>query len=65
MPENVVVLDSGKLRVKVTEIEDYHCGWREIVIGQEVTVVERKQMAVFQGLILDGTILVEGELILE
>ncbi len=44
---------------------DHHSGWREILSGETVTIAARKQMVVFIELINDGTLEVEGDLIIE
>jgi hypothetical protein len=44
---------------------DHHCGWYVILIGATVTIVENKQMVCFGGMILDGTLNIDGQLILE
>lgn len=45
--------------------QDHHSGWQEIQSGQIVTVSAYKQMVVFGDFNHDGTIYVEGSLILE
>lgn len=45
--------------------DDFHSGYFEILIGQVVLISARKQMSVFGTFLLDGTIFVEGQLILE
>lgn len=45
--------------------EDFHSGWYAIPITSSVTVLNRKQMVVFGELELDGTLNVDGQLVLE
>jgi hypothetical protein len=44
---------------------DHHSGWKKILDGQTVLVAENKQMVVFGTLENDGSLHVDGELILE
>lgn len=44
---------------------DHHASWKEIQTSQTVTVSQYKQMIVFGEFIQDGTLYVDGDLILE
>lgn len=44
---------------------DHQSGWKKILEGETVTVVENKQMVVFGGHENDGELYLDGELILE
>lgn len=45
--------------------EDHHSGWFEIVVAQTVNIAARKQMVVFGTFVMDGTLNIDGQLILE
>jgi len=44
---------------------DHHSGFYEIVFGIVVIIALHKQMAVFGDVHVDGTLVIEGQLILE
>ncbi len=44
---------------------DHHASWEEIVSAATVTIDAYKQMVVLGPFILDGTLLIEGSLIVE
>lgn len=44
---------------------DHHSGWYYIPAMQTVTVAENKQMVVFGTFTYDGTVNIDGQLILE
>lgn len=44
---------------------DHQSGWKKILEGETVTVVENKQMVVFGPFENDGDLQLDGELILE
>lgn len=44
---------------------DHHASWRVISSSQSVTIDASKQMIVFGEFLQDGTLLIEGDLILE
>jgi hypothetical protein len=43
---------------------DHHCGFKKIVADTVVIIEENKQSVTFGGMILDGTLVIDGELIL-
>lgn len=45
--------------------EDHHAGWGNIISAQVVEITARKQMVVFDELILDGELRIEGKLVIE
>ena len=46
------------------EVNDHHCGYEHIVSIDTIQIDERKQMVVFDGLNLEGTLELKGTLIL-
>lgn len=60
--------DNEELDLKEYVIEnskDHHSGWDEILPATVVVVKERKQMVVFDELKLDGSLFVDGKLVIE
>tara|TARA_Y100000593_G_scaffold76224_1_gene140794 strand:+ start:911 stop:1114 length:204 start_codon:yes stop_codon:yes gene_type:complete len=49
----------------VNETFDHHSGYYEIQNGLEITIEEFKQMTNWGGLIVDGILNVDGQLIIE
>lgn len=45
--------------------QDNHAGWDNIISAQVVEITARKQMVVFDELILDGELRIEGKLVIE
>jgi hypothetical protein len=45
--------------------QDHHCGWYYIAPATTVTVKENKQMVTFGGLINDGILINDGQVISE
>lgn len=45
--------------------DDHHSSWAIITVGQTVTITANKQSVVFGDFVMDGTLLLEGDLILE
>lgn len=43
---------------------DHHCGYKKITADQTIIIEENKQSMTFGGMILDGTLVIDGELIL-
>lgn len=44
---------------------DYHSGYYEIVFGVVLNLMAHKQMVVFGGLVIEGVLQIDGQLILE
>lgn len=44
---------------------DHHASWFNIQVGETVTIASRKQMIVFGDFTQDGTLNIDGTLILE
>lgn len=64
----VAVLESNKTyigSILIESLTDFHSGFRVIELGQEFTITKNKQSTNFGILELEGTLDVEGELILE
>ena len=49
----------------VEDSTDHHSGFYEIEVGQTVTIEENKQMTNWNNLLIDGTLIIEGDLILK
>ncbi len=49
----------------VEESTDHHSGFYEIEAGQTVTIEENKQMTNWNNLSINGTIIIDGDLILK
>jgi len=49
----------------VEDSTDHHSGFYEIEAGQTVTIEENKQMTNWNNLLIDGTLIIEGDLILK
>ena len=49
----------------VEESTDHHSGFYEIEAGQTVTIEENKQMTNWNNLLIDGTLIIDGDLILK
>jgi len=61
---NYIDLDKIDLDINVTG-EDYHSGYYDIISSEEITIEDRKQMTNWGGLIVDGILSVDGQLIIE
>lgn len=61
---NYIDLDKIYLDINVTG-EDYHSGYYDIISSEEITIEDRKQMTNWGGLIVDGILNVDGQLIIE
>lgn len=51
--------------VPITAGSDWHCGWEYIPDGVIVRIIENRQSVCFGTFAVDGTLLLEGSLILE
>jgi len=49
----------------VEDSTDHHSGFYEIEVGQTVTIEENKQMTNWNKLIIDGTLILNGQIILK
>jgi len=49
----------------VEDSTDHHSGFYKIEAGQTVTIEENKQMTNWNNLLIDGTLIIEGDLILK
>ena len=59
-------IDLDKIRIDVsTTGDDYHSGYYDIITTEEITIEDRKQMTNWGGLIVDGILNVDGQLIIE
>lgn len=44
---------------------DWHCGWYQILPSATITIFANRQSATFGTLLLDGTLIVDGQLLQE
>ena len=44
---------------------DHHAGWHEIIAGQTVEIVDRKQMRISGPITITGTVIINGILVLD
>lgn len=51
--------------IPVAAGSDWHCGWSTIPLNTTVRIIEYRQSVTFGPLEIEGTLLLEGSLILE